>query len=449
MKVLKHKPIGVNIADGSRLWSEGSCSDIKLMIQGDQFVTRAYVIQLGGCDMVLGIQWLKSLRPILWNFSALKMEFQKEGKKVLICEMGVEKSEVDCSPTFLQELRRVEEGLILQIWELGSVQNGIPEQIENLLLEFVEVFQEPKGIPPSRSHDHSILLKEGTSPISVCPYRYPYYQKSEIEKLIKELLAMGTIRPSQSPFLSSVLLVRKADGSWRMCVDYRALNKETVKDKFPIPVVEELLDELHGSQIFSKLDLRSGFHQIRMKEKDVPKTAFRTHEGHYEFLVMPFGLINTPSTFQGLMNDIFRPYLKKFVLVFFDDILVYSHNVEEHDRHLKMVFETLVQHKLFAKQSKCKFASREIEYLGHIVSDQGVHADPSKLESMIKWPRPNTLKSLRGFLGLTGYYHRFIRGYGAIAGPLTRLLKKGAFKWDSEVEQAFEQLKQAVSTPQS
>jgi hypothetical protein len=150
--------------------------------------------------MVLGIQWLKSLGPILWDFSALKMEFQKEGKRVSICGMGVEKSEVDCSPTFLQELRRVEEGLILQIWELGSVQNKIPEQIEKLLLEFMEVFQEPKGIPPSRSHDHSIVLKEGTSPISVRPYRYPYYQKSEIEKLIKKLLVMGTIRSSQSPF---------------------------------------------------------------------------------------------------------------------------------------------------------------------------------------------------------------------------------------------------------
>lgn len=383
----------------------------------------------------------------MWDFSALTMEIHHDSKKILMQGLGIENSEVDCSPTFFQELRRAEEGLILQLWEISSRMNIIPKHIEELLLEFREVFQEPTGLPPKRPHDHSIILKGGTSPINVRPYRYPYYQKSEIEKLARELLATSTIRPNQSPFSSPVLLVRKVDGSWRMCMDYRALNKEIVKDKFPIPVVEELLDELHGSQFFSKLDIRSGFHQIRMREEDIPKTTFRTHEGHYEFLVMPFGLINAPSTFQGLMNDIFKPYLRKFVLVFFDDILVYSHSEEEHDQHLRVVLETLVKHKLFARQSKCKFASEEIEYLGHIVSREGVHADPSKVEAMVKWPRPKTFKALRGFLGLTGYYRRFIKGYGGIAGPLTRLLKKEAFQWDSEADMAFKRLKKAVSTP--
>nr|GEX20581.1 putative mitochondrial protein [Tanacetum cinerariifolium] len=321
---------------------------------------------------------------------------------------------------------------------------SVSVEVEQILTQFDEVFDVPKDLPPQRSHDHQIPLMANTPPINVRPYRHPPNQKDAIESMVKELMDSGVIRASQSPFSSPIVMVKKKDGTWRMCIDYRQLNKRTVNDKFPIPVIEELIDELNGSVVFSKLNLRSGYHQIRMKEDDIWKKAFRTHEGHYEFLVMPFGLTNAPSTFQSLMNTVYKAFLRKFVLVFFDDILIYNKNLEENYDHLAQVLQVMKDNTLYAKRTKCYFAVQQVKYLGHIISAQGVSIDPSKIEGMQKWPIPLTLKQLRGFLGLTGYYRRFIKDYASISQPLVALTKKDAFKWNPSAELAYYKLKEAM-----
>ncbi|GJU78624.1 putative mitochondrial protein [Tanacetum coccineum] len=335
------------------------------------------------------------------------------------------------------------EVFLMQLCQMGSV-GSVSTEVEQVVTQFDEVFEVPKELPHQRSHDHQIPLMPNTPLINVRPYKHPPNQKDAIEGMVKELMDAGVIRASQSPFSSPIVMVKKKDGTWRMCIDYRQLNKHTVKDKFHIPVIEELIDELNGFVVFSKLDLRFGYHQIRMKEDDICKTAFRTHEGHYEFLVMPFSLTNAPSTFQSLMNTVFKAFLRRFVLVFFNDILIYSKNLKEHCDHLAQVLQVMKDKTLYAKKSKCYFAVPQVEYLGHIISAQGVSIDPSKIEAMQKWPIPSTLKQFRGFLGLTGYYKRFIKDYASISQPLVALKKKDAFKWNPSAKLAYHKLKEAM-----
>jgi hypothetical protein len=259
------------------------------------------------------------------------------------------------------------------------------------------------------------------------------------------MLDQGIIQKSSSPFSSPVLLVKKKDNSWRFCVDYRHLNTITKKGKYPVPIIDELLDELSGAAFFTSLDLQAGFHQIRMKEGEEYKTAFQTHFGQYEFRVMAFGLTGAPGSFQDAMNTTLAPCLRRFVLVFFDDILVYSPDLTTHLDHLRTVFLLLSKDQWKLKLSKCTFAQQQLVYLGHVISSAGVSTDPSKIAAIANWPVPTSAKELRGFLGLAGYYRKFVRHFGLLAKPLTTLLKKHSlFVWTADHDTAFQNLKTAL-----
>lgn len=460
------EPFKVMVGNGDYLECAGFCPTIPLQIQTYIFNVPFYVFPIQGADVVLGIQWLQSVGPLFADFTIPGMQFYYQGSLVTI--------HGNSSPhlthaSFHQFTRMLHTDSIATCHaitmlptdhdyqlpppnktdclstpsEESSLSSMAPE-LAHLMTKYSHIFSTPHGLPPTRPHDHHIHLLPNAQPVNLKPYRYPHFQKEAMTSLIVDMLKEGIIRPSTSPYSSPVLLVKKKDGSWRFCVDYRALNALTIRDRFPIPTIDELLDELKGAAFFSKIDLRSGYHQIRLAEEDIPKTRFRTFDGHYEFLVMPFGLTNAPSTFQAAMNDLLRPFLRKFVLIFFDDILIFSKSWNDHFLHVEQVLKLLLQHQFYAKFSKCRFGVTSMDYLGHIINNQGVKVDPSKIQAMLEWPVPKSITALRGFLGLTGFYRRFVQHYATIASPLTDLLKSNKFSWTPEAAKAFENLKKAM-----
>ncbi|KAJ9521797.1 hypothetical protein QJQ45_024663, partial [Haematococcus lacustris] len=328
----------------------------------------------------------------------------------------------------------------------------VPQAVlEGLLSEYADVFGDmPPGLPPDRPVGHTIR----TPPGSEAPYKRMYKlsprEEAEVKKQVAELLAKGLIEPSSSPYGAPILFVQKKDGSLRMCIDYRALNKLTVRDRYPLPRIDDLFDKLAGKRVFSSLDLQSGYHQIRITEEDVPKTAFLTPMGQFQFKVLCFGLTNAPATFQRMMNNVFKPLINECVLVYIDDILVMSNTPEEHVQHLRQVLQLMRENKFYAKLARCEFNKTQLAFLGHIVGSNGIAVDPAKVQVVKEWPTPRNLKDLQAFLGLANYFRRFIPNFSSLAAPLTNLTSKqvaAAYDWEhfggSELE-AFDGLKEAL-----
>ena len=321
--------------------------------------------------------------------------------------------------------------------------------VQNLLDKYSDVFPDelPKELPPKRTVDHRIDLLPDSAPISKPTYKMSLAEMDELRRQLDDLLERGFIRPSSSPYGSPVLFVKKKEGDLRLCVDYRALNKQTVKNTYPLPRIDELLDRLNGATIYSKIDLRSGYHQVRVQEVDIHKTAFRTRYGLYEFVVLPFGLCNAPATFMRLMNDIFRDELDRCVLIYLDDLLIFSPSLEQHLRDLRTILEKLRQHRLYAKLSKCEFLKKEIRFLGHLITAEGLKMDPDKVKAILEWPELTNEADVLSFLGLVNFYHKYLEHLADVATPISDLLKdENPFVWGPEQSDAFKQLKQLVAS---
>ncbi|GJR84172.1 reverse transcriptase domain-containing protein [Tanacetum coccineum] len=415
----------IELADGKVVSTNTILCSCTLVLLNHVFKIDLLPTQLGSFDVIIGMDWLAYYRALIDCYEKIVRIPLPNGE---ILEVQGERPEKD----------------------LGSLAciKADEKKLDDIRIvrDFPEVFPDDLlGLPHVREVEFRIDLIPGASPVVRSPYRLAPSEMLELSNQLKELQEKGFIRPSHSPWGAPVLFVKKKDGSMRMCIDYRELNKLTIKNRYPLPRIDDLFDQLQGACCFSKIDLRSGYHQLRVREEDIPKTAFRTRYGHFEFTVMPFGMTNAPAIFMDLMNRVCKPYLDKFVIVFIDDILIYSKSEEEHEVHLKTILDLLKTEMLYAKFSKCEFWLKEVQFLGHVVNRDGIHVDPSKVESVKNWKTPESPTEIRSFLGLAGYYRRFIENFSKIAKPLTLLTQKNkAYVWGDKQEEAFQILKEKL-----
>ncbi|GBG88232.1 hypothetical protein CBR_g46799 [Chara braunii] len=407
-------------------------------------------------DIVLGMDWGEAAGATL-HLREHECRLPSLGGEVKIARLfhvsGVDNTLAHCclsAPAFarLVEKEQLEDQVFVvyvrPVTEAQEKDSSTDPTIAELLEEFKDLTESPTGVV-SRPIQHRIEIEPGSRTPKGAVYRMSPRELEELRKQLDELLEKGWIRPSSSPFGAPVLFVPKKEGELRMCIDYRGLNAITVKNAKPLPRIDDLLDRVQGCKYFSTIDLKSGYRKIEVHPDDQYKTAFRTRYGHYEFVVMPFGLTNAPATFQRCMNDLFRPWLDKFVVVYLDDILVFSKTLQEHQGHLRQVLEKLREATFKINAKKCEWAKTQVLYLGHVLDGDGIKLEDSKIAAIRDWPTPHTLTELRSFLGLANYYRKFVRNFSTIAAPLRRLLKKEAIlQWDKDCTSALKKLKRAL-----
>jgi hypothetical protein len=441
--VLQRSTKIILLADDSIQRSTEQLNHAPLNIQGQTYHIDFHVLPLRQYDAILGMSWLSKYNPSI------------DWKRRTIALMSAENIGTSLPPLMDHKMfakhYSADDQLFVTILDTKNTTTDTPPPTHPaasmLLDKYRDVFPDelPPGLPPMRPVDHRIEIIPGSPPPSRPTYRMSEVELAEVKKQLAGLTQLGFIRPSKSPYGAPILFVKKKDGTLRMCIDYRALNKITIKNKYPLPRIDEMLDRLRGAKIFTKIDLRSGYHQVRIHADDIEKTGFNTRYGHYEYLVLPFGLTNAPATFMHLMNSVFADFLDVFVIVFLDDILIFSRSVEEHTEHVRKVLQRLREHQLYANTKKCDFFQESITFLGHVVSGEGISMEPAKVKAIRDWPVLQSVEDVRSFLGLAGYYRRFVHSFSHIAAPLSNLLRNQVlFTWTDIEQKAFDALKSAL-----